>query len=497
MPELDKVATQIEDWAKSNKTKPDHLTTNAGIAPPYIDSSITVGKFGPIVLADHFLTETLQHFNRERAPERVVHAKGAGAFGYFQVTHDITKYSVAKIFESIGKKTPLVVRFSQVASNLGSADTVRDPRGFAIKFYTDDGNWDLVGNNTPIFFIRDPILFPMFIHSQKHNPQTGLRDWNMFWDFLSSCRRPETTHQVMFLFSDRGIPDGHRHMHGYSSHTYSLIGPNRKLTWVKFVWKTDGGIKNLDPEKATHIAGVEPDYAVRDLYDAIEDAKKDGSYPSWTFYIQTMTPEQAKEQNFNPFDITKVWPHSRFPLQPVGRLVLNRNPSNHFSDIEQLALNPSNMVPGVGYSPDRLLQGRLFAYRDTQLYRIGTNYEQVPVNRPMNRVANFERDGNCVIQNQGSAPNYHPNSFGGPDAQRTVKEKTLPPQEVSGSVDYYDLGNEDNFTQPCIFWNKVLDAGAKTRLVNNLVATMKLVSDESVRQRAIDLFAKGYYFFYR
>nr|CAH7735340.1 unnamed protein product [Callosobruchus chinensis] len=354
MPELDKVATQIEDWAKSNKTKPDHLTTNAGIAPPYIDSSITVGKFGPIVLADHFLTETLQHFNRERAPERVVHAKGAGAFGYFQVTHDITKYSVAKIFESIGKKTPLVVRFSQVASNLGSADTVRDPRGFAIKFYTDDGNWDLVGNNTPIFFIRDPILFPMFIHSQKHNPQTGLRDWNMFWDFLS--RRPETTHQVMFLFSDRGIPDGHRHMHGYSSHTYSLIGPNRKLTWVKFVWKTDGGIKNLDPEKATHIAGVEPDYAVRDLYDAIEDAKKDGSYPSWTFYIQTMTPEQAKEQNFNPFDITKVWPHSRFPLQPVGRLVLNRNPSNHFSDIEQLALNPSNMVPGVGYSPDRLLQ---------------------------------------------------------------------------------------------------------------------------------------------
>nr|CAI5852757.1 unnamed protein product [Callosobruchus analis] len=472
MPELDKVATQLEDWAKTTKKKPDHVTTNAGIAPPYIDSSITVGKFGPIVLTDHFLTETLQHFNRERIPERVVHAKGAGAFGYFQVTHDITKYTVAKIFESVGKKTPLVVRFSHVASNLGSADTVRDPRGFAIKFYTDDGNWDLVGNNTPIFFMRDPILFPMFIHSQKRNPQTGTRDWNMFWDYLS--RRPESTHQVMFLFSDRGIPDGHRHMHGYSSHTFSLIGPTQKLTWVKFVWKTDGG------------------------------GQERWKLPILDFYIQTMTPEQAKEQKFNPFDITKVcscvriilghisclnkvWPHSQFPLQPVGKLVLNRNPSNYFSDIEQLAFNPSNMVPGVGHSPDRLLQGRLFAYRDTQLHRIGTNYEQMPVNRPMNRVANYERDGNCVIQNQGGAPNYHPNT----DRQG----EDLPPQEVSGFVDYYDLGEEDNFTQPSIFWNKVLDLGAKTRLVNNLVATIKLVSDESVRQRTIDVFTKGYYRF--
>lgn len=285
-----------------------YSTNASGIPLVFKDATQTVGPNGPIVLKDWDFIEEISHFNRERIPERVVHAKGAGAFGYFKVTHDITQYTAAKVFEKVGKTTEIAVRFSQVAGNLGSADTVRDPRGFAVKFYTEDGTWDLVGNNTPIFFVRDPVLFSQFIHTQKRNPATNIyRDWDMFWDFLSL--RPESLHQVMFLFSDRGIPDGHRYMHGYGSHTFSLIDSDAHVTYCKFHYRTDQGIKNLDPQKAEQIAGSDPDYAIRDLYNAI--ANED--FPSWSFFIQVMTPDQAAAASFDPFDITKIWPQCDYP----------------------------------------------------------------------------------------------------------------------------------------------------------------------------------------
>ncbi|XP_050504615.1 catalase-like [Diabrotica virgifera virgifera] len=481
----DAAAEQLTEWHKNNKEHIGYSTNGAGIALINKDCSLTAGKYGPIILTDYELCEQLQKFNRERIPERVVHAKGAGAFGYFECTKALTDLTVSKVFESVGKKTPIAVRFSQVAGNLGSADTVRDPRGFALKFYTEEGNWDVVGNNTPIFFMRDPILFPMFIHSQKRNPVTNLRDWDAFWDYLG--RRPESVHQVLFLFSDRGIPDGHRHQHGYGSHTFSMIGKNRKLTWVKYIYKTNQGIKNLDPATADKLAGTDPDYAVRDLYNAIEAGKKTGKYPSWTFYIQTMTPEQATKVKFNPFDITKVWPHQDFPLIKVGTFTLNRNPGNWFSELEQLAFAPSNLTPGFGGSPDRLLQGRLFGYPDAHLHRLGTNFEQLPVNRPIKKIENFERDGPACLYNQGGAPNYHPNSFGGPEVDPAAKNWTQPPEHISGDIDYHDLSNDDNYSQPNVFWNKVLDEAAKGRLVNNLAGAIKNAKKE-IQDRAVEVF---------
>ncbi|KAJ8921876.1 hypothetical protein NQ315_008509 [Exocentrus adspersus] len=483
----DPASNQLQEWYSRNKYKIGHITSESGVAVPNQTSSITVGKYGPIVLADFNLIEQLGHFNRERIPERVVHAKGAGAFGYFQVTHDISQYTVSKVFEFIGKRTPIAVRFSQVAGNLGSADTVRDVRGFAVKFYTEEGIWDLVGNNTPIFFVRDPILFPMFIRTQKRNPVTNLRDWDMFWDFLTL--RPESVHQTMILFSDRGIPDGHRHQHGYGSHTFSLIGKDRKLTWCKFVFKTNQGIRNLDPQKANELAGTDPDYALRDLYNSIEDGKKTDDFPSWTMYIQVMTTDQAKKQPFNPFDITKVWPHKDFPLIEVGQMVLNQNPSNYFSDVEQVAFNVNNLTPGIGPSPDRLLQGRLWAYQDTHRYRLGVNYEQLPVNNSLNKVSNFQRDGKSAFNNQGGAPNWYPNSFGGPSVDLQAISWTPPPEEIHGTQDYHDLGDDDNFSQARVFWNKVLDEGAKTRLVANLAGTLKIANEE-IRDRAVEMFTK-------
>nr|XP_023022820.1 catalase-like [Leptinotarsa decemlineata] len=487
MSSRDPASNQLQNWYEENKNERKYVTNSSGIQLVQKDSSLTVGKLGPIVLSDYNLTQQLGHFNRERIPERVVHAKGAGAFGYFQVTHDISHLTVSTVFESVGKKTPIAVRFSQVAGNLGSADTVRDPRGFALKFYTEEGVWDLVGNNTPIFFIRDPILFPMFVHTQKRNPVTNIRDWDMFWDFISL--RPETLHQVMFLFSDRGIPDGHRHQHGYGSHTFSLIGKNRTLTWVKFIYKTDQGIKNLDPEKAEILAGKDPDYALRDLYNAIEEGKKTGKYPSWTFYIQTMTPEQAKAQDFNPFDITKVWPHVKFPLIPVGKIILNKNPSNYFADVEQIGFNPSNLTPGIGASPDRLLQGRLHAYQDAHIYRLGVNFEQLPVNNSLAEIANFQRDGFDAIKNQNGAPNYHPNSFGGPEPLPNAKYWTPPPESVTGNVDYFDLGDDDNYTQAGDFYRKVLNDQAKERLVQNLAGKIKL-AQRRILDRTVEEFTK-------
>lgn len=395
----------------------------------------------------------------------MVHAKGAGAFGYFEVTHDITKYCAASVFSKVGKRTPIAVRFSTVGGESGSADTVRDPRGFAVKFYTEDGIWDLVGNNTPIFFIRDPILFPSFIHTQKRNPQTHLKDADMFWDFITL--RPETTHQVMFLFSDRGIPDGHRHMNGYGSHTFKLINSEGKPVYCKFHYKTDQGIKNLDVKKAGELAGSDPDYSIRDLYNAIHE----GKYPSWTLYIQVMTLEQAAKCKFNPFDLTKVWSHSEYPLITVGKLVLDRNPTNYFAEIEQIAFNPAHMIPGIEPSPDKMLQGRLFSYGDTHRHRLGANYLQLPVNCPY-KVRNYQRDGPQAINNQGNAPNYHPNSFGGPTDDLRAKSLSLP-FTVSGDVLRYDSGDEDNYSQAKIFYQKVLNKAEQERLIQNIAGSLK------------------------
>ncbi|KAJ8919952.1 hypothetical protein NQ315_006481 [Exocentrus adspersus] len=447
----------------------DSITTSTGTRIPEKDAVLTVGLRGPMLLQDHHFLEELAHFDRERIPERVVHAKGAGAFGYFEVTADITKYTAAKVFSTIGKKTPIAVRCSTVGGESGSADTVRDPRGFAVKFYTEDGIWDLVGNNTPIFFIRDPIFFPSFIHTQKRNPQTHLKDPDMFWDFHSL--RPETMHQFLFLFSDRGIPDGFRHMNGYGSHTFKLVNSDGKIHYCKFHYKTDQGIKNLDVKKAEELSATDPDYSIRDLYNAIAN----GDFPSWTYYLQIMTPEQAATSKFNPFDLTKIWPHSEYPLIKFGKMVLNRNPENYFAEVEQLAFSPAHMVPGIEPSPDKMLQGRLFSYGDTHRHRLGPNYLQIPVNCPF-KVRNYQRDGFMAVNNQGNAPNYHPNSFGGPDVDTAVKD-LFPPFTVSGEAHRYDTGDQDNYSQARDFYLRVLDKAAQDRLVSNIVGHLSGASD--------------------
>ncbi|XP_058828886.1 catalase isoform X1 [Topomyia yanbarensis] len=476
---------QLNLYKDCQKEKTISVTSN-GAPVGTKTATATVGERGPVVLQDvHFLDE-LAHFDRERIPERVVHAKGAGAFGYFEVTHDITKYTSAKIFEKIGKKTPLAVRFSTVGGESGSADTARDPRGFAVKFYTDDGVWDLVGNNTPIFFIRDPILFPSFIHTQKRNPATHLKDPDMFWDFISL--RPETTHQVMFLFSDRGIPDGFRFMNGYGSHTFKMVNADGKPVYCKFHFKCDQGIKNLDVKKADDLAGADPDYSIRDLYNAI--AK--GQYPSWTLKIQIMTFEQAEKHPFNPFDLTKVWPQADFPLMPVGRMVLDRNPKNYFAEVEQIAFAPSHLVPGIEPSPDKMLQGRLFSYADTHRHRLGANYIQLPVNCPYRvKTNNYQRDGPMnSTDNQGGAPNYYPNSFGGPEPCPFARKLQNGNMKVTGDVNRYETGDsEDNFTQPGLFYRNVLDEAARQRMVTNIVNHLGNAS-AFIQERAVKNFAQ-------
>lgn len=466
--------------SQNDSGKPLVLTTGSGNPVCDKNNILSVGPRGPLLVEDVVFTDEMAHFDRERIPERVVHAKGAGAFGYFEVTHDITEYTKAKVFERIGKRTPIAVRCSTVAGERGSADTVRDPRGFAVKFYTEDGIWDLTGNNTPIFFIRDAMLFPSFIHSQKRNPQTNLRDPDMMWDFWTL--RPESLHQVSFLFSDRGIPDGHRHMNGYGSHTFKLVNAKGEAVYCKFHYKTDQGIKNIPVEKADRLVSTDPDYGIRDLFDAIAS----GNFPSWTFYIQVMTFEQAEKFPFNPFDLTKVWPHKDYPLIPVGKMVLDRNPVNYFAEVEQIAFDPSNMPPGIEPSPDKMLQGRLFSYPDTHRHRLGGNYLHLPVNRPINcRVSNYLRDGPmCMFDNQGNAPNYYPNSFSGPEVQPNVK---LCMYKASGDVNRHESVNEDNITQVRNFFLNVLKEDERKRLCANIAGHLK-DTQPFIQKRAVQLF---------
>lgn len=472
----DKATNQLKDFKAKHKAGTT-LTTGAGAPISDKLNSLTAGPRGPLLLQDHVFIDEIAHFDRERIPERVVHAKGAGAFGYFEVTHDISKYCKAAVFAKIGQKTPIAVRYSTVGGESGSADTARDPRGFAVKFYTEEGNWDLVGNNTPIFFIRDPLLFPSFIHTQKRNPVTHLKDPDMFWDFISL--RPETTHQVSFLFSDRGTPDGYRKMNGYGSHTFKLVNKDNEAVYCKFHYKSKQGVSCFTRQAADDMARDDPDYATRDLFNAISD----GNYPKYQLSIQVMTFEQAETWQFNPFDLTKVWPHTEFPLFPVGDLVFNRNPTNYFAEVEQIAFSPAHLVPGIEPSPDKMLQGRLFSYNDTHRHRLGANFHQLPVNCPFKtRATNYQRDGPMAVDaGNGELPNYFPNSFSGPEPDRKWNDHMF---KVTGEVARWNSEDEDNFTQVGIFWNKVLTEKERGRLVDN-IASHLCNAQQFIQERAI------------
>jgi catalase len=439
------------------------LTTNFGKPVDDDQNSLTAGDPGFGLLQDIHFIEKLTHFTRERIPERVVHAKGAGAHGYFEVTHDLTQYIKARFLSEVGKRTDVFVRFSTVGGEKGSADSARDPRGFAVKFYTEEGNYDMVGNNTPVFFIRDPLKFPDFIHTQKRNPATNAKDPDMFWDFLSLT--PESIHQVTILFSDRGTPKSYRHMNGYGGHTFMWYNDKGKYVWVKLHFKTEQGIQNLTREEATKMAGVNPDHATDDLYQAIQR----GDYPSWRVEIQIMTPEQAKSYRFNPFDVTKVLPHGDFPVTPIGRLVLNRNPENYFAEVEQAAFSPGNFVPGIAASPDKMLQGRVFSYHDAHRYRLGPNYHLLPINSPKGvKVNNYQRDGAMRVDpNGGGGPNYFPNSFGGPTPEPALAEPVL---KISGKVarQPYTHPNDD-FLQAGTLYRKVMTDRDRDHLIGNIV----------------------------
>ena len=455
--------------------KRNRMTTAAGVPVGDNQNSLTAGPRGPVLMQDYQLMEKMAHFNRERVPERVVHAKGAGAYGTFKVTGDISRYTRAKIFSKVGKTCEIFVRFSTVAGELGSADTARDPRGFAVKFYTEEGNWDMVGNNTPVFFVRDPLKFSDFIHSQKRDPRTGMRDNTMQWDFWSLS--PESLHQVTTLFSDRGIPATLRHMNGYSSHTYSLWNEAGERYWVKWHFKTMQGIKCLTSDEATRIAGEDLDHHRRDLFTAIEK----GEFPKWRAMVQIMPEKDAETYAINPFDLTKVWPHKDYPLIEVGVMELNRNPENYFAEVEQAAFEPGNLPPGMGASPDKMLQARLLSYPDAHRYRIGVNYAALPVNKPRCPVHHYHRDGQTRFDgNFGRAPNYEPNSFGGPVEDARSKE---PPLKISGDADRYDhrAGNDD-YTQAGNLY-RLMNADQKAQLIGNLVDALKPVPREiQVRQ---------------
>jgi catalase len=458
------------------------LTTASGAPVADNQNSRSAGPRGPLLLDDFHLIEKLAHFNRENFPERRVHAKGSGAYGTFTVTRDITSYTSAKLFEQIGKQTETFLRFSTVGGERGSADTERDPRGFAVKFYTEEGNWDIVGNNTPVFFIRDPLKFPDFIHTQKRHPQTNLKNAQMMWDFWSHS--PEALHQVTILFSDRGIPDGYRHMHGFGSHTYSLINTQGERTWVKWHFKTQQGIKNLAPADAARLAGTDPDYAQRDLFEAIER----GDFPRWTVCIQVMSEAEAANRAENPFDVTKTWSQKDYPLIEVGVLELNRNPLNYFAEVEQAAFGPSNMVPGVGLSPDRMLQGRVFAYADAHRYRVGTNHQQLPVNAPRSPVNSYQRDGSMAMGSYGSAPNYEPNSYAG--APKQSPRHAEPALALNGAADRHEHREDNDYYSHAGALFRLMSDEQKALLISNIAGTMAGVSEDVV-QRQLQYFFKA------
>jgi len=463
-------------------TEPTKPTTTASGAPVASDQhSQSVGNDGSIVLTDHYLVEKLAQFNRERVPERVVHAKGGGAFGVFEATEDVSQYTRAAVFQK-GTTTETLLRFSSVAGEQGSPDTWRDPRGFALKFYTSEGNYDLVGNNTPVFFIKDGIKFPDFIRSQKRLPGSGLRDHNMQWDFWTL--QPESAHQVTWLMGDRGVPSSWRHMDGFGSHTYQWINAAGERFWVKYHFRTNQGHETLTQAQADQIAGEDADFHRRDLFDAIEK----GDHPSWDLSVQIMPYDDAKDYRFNPFDLTKVWPKGDYPLIPVGRLTLNRNPENFFAQIEQAAFAPSNFVPGIAASPDKMLQARIFSYADAHRYRVGTNHAELPVNAPKSEANSYSKEGAMRHHfRPANEPVYAPNSFGGPhadpDAHGNDRGWESDGELVRAAATLHP--EDDDFVQPRALVNEVMDDAARDRLVSNIVGHVSAVTIPELRERVI------------
>jgi len=458
------------------------LTTSAGAPIADNQNSMTAGPRGPVLIQDYQLLEKLAHQNRERIPERTVHAKGWGAFGTFTVTHDITRYTKASILAGVGKRTEMLARFSNVAGEAGAADAERDVRGFALKFYTEEGNWDLVGNNTPVFFVRDPYKFPDFIHTQKRHPKTNMRSTTAMWDFWSLS--PESLHQVTILMSDRGLPADVRHMNGYGSHTFSFINSRNERSWVKFHFKTMQGHKHWTNAQAEQVVGKTRESTQADLYGSIEK----GDYPRWCLFVQVMPETDADKTPYNPFDLTKVWPHGDYPLIEVGVMELNRNPENYFAEIEQAAFSPSNIVPGIGFSPDKMLQARIFSYADAHRHRLGTHYEALPVNAPKCPVHNYNKDGQMHFSPNNPNPDayYEPNSFGGPVENASLAE---PPLKVTGDADRFDHRNgNDDYSQPRALFS-LFDKRQKSRLFSNIAEAMQGVPD-FILERQIALFER-------
>ena len=466
--------------SKKDPESTPHTTTDAGAPVASDEHSLTIGADGPIVLHDHYLIEQMANFNRERIPERQPHAKGAGAFGYFEVTKDVSAYTRAAVFQP-GTRTDTLIRFSTVAGERGSPDTWRDPRGFSLKFYTSEGNYDMVGNNTPVFFLRDPIKFQHFIRSQKRRADSGLRDHDMQWDFWSLS--PETAHQVTWLMGDRGIPRTWRHMDGFSSHTFMWVNAKGEKFWVKYHFKTDQGNEFLTQAEADRLAGVDADYHRRDLFESI----RKGEYPSWTLHMQIMPFEQAKRYRFNPFDLTKVWPHKDYPLIEVGRLTLNRNPTDFHTEIEQAAFEPNNLVPGIGLSPDKMLLGRGFAYSDAHRARLGVNYKQIPVNQPKVPVHSYSKDGAMRVHNVAD-PVYAPNSYGGPkaDPSRTDDAGLWYADGDMVRKAYTLRQDDDDWGQAGTLVREVMDEAARERLVSNIVGHLKAGVSKPVLARALE-----------
>ena len=457
------------------------LTTTGGAPLSSNQNSLTAGTGGPVLLQDYQLLEKLAHQNRERIPERVVHAKGWGALGTLTITNDITKYTRAKLFEVVGKQTPMLARFSLVAGESGAADAERDVRGFALKFYTEEGNWDMVGNNTPVFFVRDGYKFPDFIHTQKRHPKTNLRSATAMWDFWSQT--PESLHQVTILMSDRGLPTAPIFMHGFGSHTYSFWNNKGERYWVKFHFKTKQGIRFYTNREAEVVNGKTRESSQEALFGAIEK----GDFPKWTFYIQVMPEEEAYKTPYNPFDLTKVWPHADYPLIEVGEMELNENPDNYFQYIENAAFSPSNVIPGIGFSPDKMLQARIFSYADAHRYRLGTHYEALPPNQPKCQVHHYHKDGSMrFFDNNNENPDayYEPNSFNGPKEDPSVAE---PPLKIEGDADRYGYDTSySDFIQPGNLF-RMFDQEQKNRLFSNIAEAMQGVPPEIV-DRQLKLF---------
>src|SRR4030081_2490820 len=459
---------------------PKTLTTASGAPVEDNQNSITAGPRGPVLLQDYWLLEKLATFNRERIPERIVHAKGSAAHGTLTITNDITRYSKAAVFSKVGKQTPAYLRFSTVAGERGAADAERDVRGFALKFYTEEGNWDLVGNNTPVFFVRDPLKFPDFIHTQKRDPKTNMRNNAAAWDFWSLS--PESLHQVTILMSDRGLPRNFRQINGYGSHTYSFINAKGERYWVKFHFKSMQGHTFYTDQEATDVVGGDRESAQRDLFENIEA----GNYPRWRFCIQVMPEEKAETYRWNPFDLTRVWPHSDYPLIEVGLLELKRNRENYFAEVEQAAFAPANIVPGIGHSPDKMLQARIFSYADAHRYRVGINAHQLPVNRPRVTANDYHADGTMRLEGKANPDAfYEPNSFNGPLEDQSYRG---PPLTITGDAARYNHrdGNDD-YRQPGDLF-RLMSADQKQQLFHNVKAAMDGVPMEIVQRQLVHFY---------